>query len=134
MGRVSKGDRKDGRKGTVPGSDIKFGGTVCAIIWQRDLGGEQGDAQVPDRVPLSGGVIDHGGNGKIRGRRIVGVPISREGGGSRGVPFHWGLHQEAVDEHSGESGLPSRLCTVHGSGADAGHEPVILMVGPRLVK
>ena len=56
---VSKGDRKDSRKGTGPEINVKGGGTVCAIIWQRDMGGEQGDAQVPDRVPLSGGVIDH---------------------------------------------------------------------------
>ena len=74
----------------------KGGGTVSDIIWQQYLGGDQGYAQSPDDVPPEGRATDHRDKGKTRGRRTVGVPIGRRGGGIRRAPPHRGLHQEAI--------------------------------------
>ena len=49
MGHGSKGAIKDRSNSASPGIDIQGGDTVSAIIWQRDLGGDQGDAQFPVR-------------------------------------------------------------------------------------
>ena len=59
------------------------------------------------------------------------VPIGRGGNGSHGDPPHWGLHQEAADNHIGEGSLSPRQCTVHGRGADARDDPVGAMVGSK---
>ena len=77
MGHDSEGARKGESNGVGPTSNVKGGGAVVAIIWQRDLGSDQGDAQGTDRVPPSGGTMDHGDNGETRGRPRVGVTIGR---------------------------------------------------------
>ena len=66
MGHDSEVARKGGINGVDLGSDVKGGGAVGAIIWQQDLGCDQGDSQGPDSVPPSGGVTDHGDDGKRR--------------------------------------------------------------------
>ena len=73
----SEGDIKDGSNGAVPGINVQGGGAVSDIIWQREIGGDQGDAQGPDGVPPLGGVTDHGDDGKTQDRLRVGVPISK---------------------------------------------------------
>ena len=105
VGHGIEGARKYGRNGAGLGSDVQGGGAVGAIIWQRGLGGEWGDAQGPDGVSPSGGTTDHGDDGKKRGRRRGGVPIVSGGDGSHGDPPHQGVHQEAVDDHRREGGL-----------------------------
>ena len=67
----SEGARKDRINGVGPGRDVQGGGKVGAIIWQQDMGGDQGDTQGPYRVPLSGGVNDHGHDGEAQVRRRV---------------------------------------------------------------
>ena len=130
-GNDSEGTGKDGINSAGPGINVQGGGAVGAIICQRDLGGDWGDAQGPDGVPSSGGATDHGDDGKTQGRRRVGVPISRRGDGSLGVPTHHSVYQEAADNHIGEGGLPPRLCTVHRGGTDAGDEADGALVGSR---
>ena len=60
MGHDSKGARKYGNNSEGTGSYVQGGGAVGDIIWQRELGGDRGDAQGPDGVPTSGGATDHG--------------------------------------------------------------------------
>ena len=134
VGHGIKGDRKGGINSVVPGSDVQGGDAVGAIIWQQDLGGDRWDAQGPDRVPPLCGATDHRDDGETRGRRRVGVLIGREGYGSCGDPNHWGVHQEAVDDHSIEDVLPPCICTVHGGRADARGDPVSAMVRSRRSK
>ena len=74
-------------------------------------------------------MIDHGDDRETQGMRIVGVPIIRGGNGSCTAPPHRGVHQEAVDDHSGEGGYLTRLCTVHKGVEDARDEIVSSMVG-----
>ena len=131
VGHDSEGDRKDGSNGAGPGRNINVGGTVGAIIWQRYLGGDWGDAQGPNGVPPLVGATDHRDDGETRGRRRVGIPSGRGGDGCSGDSPHWGVHQEAADNHIGDGGLPPRICTVNGGGADDGDEPVGTMVGSR---
>ena len=50
---------RTGSNGTGPEINVKGGGTVSDIIWQKELGGDQGDAQGPDGVPSSGVATDH---------------------------------------------------------------------------
>ena len=83
------------------------------------------------KVPPSGGATDHGDDGETRGRRRMGVPISRGGNGRRRAPHHRGVHQEVAHEHSGEGGLTPRLCNVNKGGEDAGDKLVSAMVGSR---
>ena len=78
-----------------------------------------------------GGATDHEDDDETRVRRRVGVPISSGGDGSCGAPPHQGVNQKASDNHRGEGGLPPRLCTVHGGGADAGDYPIGDMVRSR---
>ena len=80
---------------------MQGGGVVSAIIWQLELVADQGYAQGPDGVPPSGRATDHGDGGEMRVKRGVGIPIGRGGIGSHGDPPHWGVHQEAVDDHRG---------------------------------
>ena len=104
-----------------------------AIIWKKELGGDWGDAQYPNGVPPLGVVMDHKDDDKNHCRRRVGVPICREGNGSRGTAPLQGVHQEAADDHSGEGGLTHLLFYVHGGGADARDNPVGAMLGSRRV-
>ena len=90
-----KGDIKYGINVAGLGSDVQWGGVFSAVIWQRELGGDRGDAQGPDIVPTMGGATDHGDYGKTRGIRRVGLPIGRKGDGSHKAPPHKGVHQEA---------------------------------------
>ena len=77
VGHDIEGTRKDMSNGAGLGSNVQGGDAVGAIIWHRDLGDDQGDAQVPDGVPLSGGATDHWDDVEARGRRRVGVPRGR---------------------------------------------------------
>ena len=129
MGHDSKVARKDGRNGAVPGINVQGGGTFGAIIWQREMGGDRGDAQGPDGVPTSGGVTDHGDDGETRGRWRVRVPSGRVGDVRYEDPPHHSVHQEAEDKHIGQGCLLPRICTVHGGGANARDELVGAMVG-----
>ena len=126
-----EGSRTDRSKGAGPGSDIQGGGAVGAIICQQELGGDWRHNQGPDGVLPSSVETDHRDDRKTWGRQSVVVPISRGSDGSRRDPPHQGVHQEAVDEHSGEGGLPPRLCSVYRGGADDGDNPVGAMVGSR---
>ena len=109
MGDVSEGSRKDWIKSAGPGINVKGDGTVGVNLWKRDLGGDQGDDQGTDSVPLSDGTTDHRYDGKTWGRRRVGVSSGRGGDGIRGVPPHWSIHQEVVDDHNIEGGLTDCL-------------------------
>ena len=77
VGHNIKGDGKDGINGAGPGRNLQGGGAVNDIIRHLKLGGDWGDAQGPDGVPLSGGAMDHRGGSNWRGRRRVGVPSGR---------------------------------------------------------
>ena len=92
MGPDIEGAIKDGSKDAVTGRYVQGGGTVSAILLQRELGGDQGDAQGPGGVPLLGGGTDHGDGGEAQGRQRVVVPISSGGDGSRGDPLHRSVH------------------------------------------
>ena len=109
IGNSSKGAIKDGSNGKGLGRDVQGGGTVSAIILQKYLGGDRGDAQGPGRVPPSGGATGHRDDGKTWGRRIVRVPLSSGGNGSHRVPTLWGVHQEEEGNIIVEGGLPPRL-------------------------
>ena len=61
----------------------------------------------------------------------MGVPLSRGGNGRHGYPPHRVIHQEAAGDHSRKGGLPTHILAAHGSGADAGDEPVGTIMGPR---
>ena len=130
-GHGSEGDRKDGINGAVLGRDVQGGGAVGDILWQRYLGGNRVYAQGPGGVPPSVAATDHGDDGKTRGRRIVEVPIDSGGNGRCGSPPHWGVHQEAEENHIGEGGLTPCLCNVHKGGTDARNKPVGVVVGKR---
>ena len=88
VGYDSEGARKDRSNGAGLGSNVQDGGTIGAIIWHKELGDDRGDAQGTDSVTPSGSATDHKDNGETQGRRGVGVPIGREGGGIRGAPPH----------------------------------------------
>ena len=60
VGHDSKGYIKYGRNSVGLVSYEHGGVAVGAIIWQRELGGDRGDAQCPGGVPPSGGATDHG--------------------------------------------------------------------------
>ena len=98
------------------------------------MGGDRGDAQVPDGIPISGGATDLRNDGEMQGRRIVGLPIGRGGNGRHGYPPYWGVHQEAADDHSGEGGLLPYICTTHRGGADTGDKPFGAIAGSRCSK
>ena len=127
----SEGSRKYGRNGTGPGRDVKDSGSVGAIIWQQELGGDWRDDQGPFRVPPSVRVKDHGDDKKKRGKRRMRIPIGKGGDGSRGAPPRVGVHQEPSEKNIREDGLPPHLYTVYGGGADDGDEPAGAMVGSR---
>ena len=59
------------------GGDVQGIVTVNSVIWQRDMGGDQGDAQVTDGFPSPGSATDHGDDVETRGRSRVGVPSVR---------------------------------------------------------
>ena len=61
----------------------------------------------------------------------MGVPSGILGDGRRGDPPHRNVHQEATYEYRREGGISTRICTVHGGGANSGDEPVGAMVGSR---
>ena len=100
------------------------------VIWEI-VDGDRGDDQGTGGVTPLGGAADYGDHSETRGSRRVVVPIGSGGNGNRGAPPHWGVHQEATGNHSGEGGLPPRICTMHGGRADAGDKPVGTMVGSR---
>ena len=91
MGHDREGARKERSNYAGPGSDVKGGGTVGAIIWQRDLGGDREDAQGTARVSPLGGTTDHRDDREMWGRRRVGVSSSRGGDGIRG-DLHIGVY------------------------------------------
>ena len=95
------------------------------------MGGEGEDSQGPVGVPPPGGATYHRDDSETRGRNRVVVTPSGGGNVSCGAPPHQGVNQKASDNHRGEGGLPPRLCTVHGGGADAGDEPDGALVGSR---
>ena len=64
VGHGSQGARKDGSNGAGLGSDVQGGVPISAVLWKLELGGDRGDDQGPDGVPPSGGVMDHGDDGK----------------------------------------------------------------------
>ena len=51
MGNGREGAGKDGINVAGPGIDVLGGGTVGALVRQRGLGGDGGDAQGPGGVP-----------------------------------------------------------------------------------
>ena len=63
VGHNSEGTGKDGINVAGPGRNVQGGGSVRAIIWQRELGVDQGDAKGPDGVPSSGSATDHRDDG-----------------------------------------------------------------------
>ena len=134
MGRDSKGYRKDGINGAGTGINVQGYGTVGATIWNQDMGGDQGDAQGPVGISLSGGATDHGDDDETKVRQRVGASSGRGGYGSRGDPPHRCVHQYAADKNSIEGGLPTCLCTVYGGGEDVGDKPGGALVGPRCDK
>ena len=108
-GHGSEGAIKYRRNGVGPGSNVQGGGTFGAIIWQQKLGGDWVDAQGPGRVTPSDGTTDHRGDGKMRGRWRVVVPLGSGGNVSLGVSPHWVVDQEAVGDHIVEGGIPPCL-------------------------
>ena len=92
MGGDSKGSRKYRSNGTGPGRNVKGGGAVGVTILNRELGGDQGDAQGPDGVSTLGGATDHGDESEIWGRRRVGVSSGRGGNGISGDPPNWNIN------------------------------------------
>ena len=76
-------------------------------------------------------MTDHGGDGEMRVRQIVGLPLGSGGSGTRRDPPHRSLHQEASGDQIGKGGLLPHLLAVHGGGTDAGDKTVGSMVGPR---
>ena len=84
VGDDIKGYRKDRSNGAGPGRNLKVVGTVDVTLWKQEVGGDRGDAQGPDRIPPSGGALDHGDDGKTWGRRRVVVSRGRGGNGLRG--------------------------------------------------
>ena len=75
--------------------------------------------------------MDHGDDGKLRGRQRVLIPLSSGGNGILRAPPHWGVHHEAAGNHRIKWGLPPHLGDVHGGGVDAGDNLVHAMVGTR---
>ena len=73
----SEGTGKDRSNNACPRRNVQGSVIVGAIIWQRELGGDQGDAEDPDGIPLSSGVTDHRNVGETRGRWRVGVLSGR---------------------------------------------------------
>ena len=61
----------------------------------------------------------------------MGVPSGILGDGRRWDPLNRSVHQEATYEYRREGGISTRICTVHGGGADAGDEPDGALVGSR---
>ena len=131
VGHDSEGDRKYGRNGAGPGSDVQGGGAVGSIIWKRDLGGDWGDYQGPDGVTPLVSAKDNGDDREMRGRRRVGVPIGKGGDGSRGDPPHRGVHQEAEGDYILDCVLSPCICTVHRGIEDARDKLVGVVVGSR---
>ena len=78
MGHDSKGTRKGGSNFAVPGRNSQGVGSVGAVIYQKELGGDRGYAQFPDEVPPTGGATDHGDDGETWGWLIAGVPSLEE--------------------------------------------------------
>ena len=93
--------------------------------------GDQGDAQGPDGVPPSGGVMDHGDDEKIWVWQRMGVSRGRGGDGLCRDPPHQSIHKEAEDNHIREGGLTACLCIFHGGREDVGDEPDGAMVVSR---
>ena len=101
VGHDSESARKDRSNGAVLGSNVQCSGAIDGVIWQQDLGGDQGDAQGPDGVPTLGGATDHGDDIETRGRRRVVLPSGGGSYGRCGATPHRGVHQEAEEYHSG---------------------------------
>ena len=99
VGGYSEDSREDGSNGAVPGSDVQDIDVVCVTLCKRELGGDLGDAQGPDRVPPSGGATYHGDDGETWGRRRVVVSRGRGGDGLCRDPPHMSMHKEAADDH-----------------------------------
>ena len=131
MGNGSEGAGGDESNGTGLGSNVQGGGAVGDLIPQRELGVDRLDAQCPGGVLPLDRARDHRDDGKTRGMLIVVVPIDSGGNGRCGSPPHWGVHQEAEENHIGEGGLTPCLCNVHKGGTDARNKPVGLLVGKR---
>ena len=123
VGDDSEGYRGGRSNSAGPGSDLKYSGAVGVTLWKRELVCDPGYAQVPDRVPPSGGVTDHGDDEKQGGRQRVGVSSSRGGNGLCRAPPNRNIHKEVANYHSREGGLPACLCIVHGGGEDSGDDP-----------
>ena len=109
MGTGNEGDGKYGSKGAGSRSDVQVVGTVGYIIWQRELGGDSGNAQGPVGVPPPGGVTDHGVGREMCIRQIVGVPPDSVGNGRSKAPLHRGVHQDTAYNHSIKGGLPPHI-------------------------
>ena len=86
MGYNSEGSREDGGNSAGTGINVQGSGTVVVTIWKQELGGDWGDAQVPDGVTPSGSMMDHGDDSKTWGRQRLGVSSGRGGGGHGGSP------------------------------------------------
>ena len=69
------------------------------------MSGDRGDAQNHGGFPPQGCTINHGDDGDMRGRRIVGVTLNIGGNGSRGDPPHRCVHQKTAGNHSRKGGL-----------------------------
>ena len=59
VGNVIKGTVNDRINSAGPGSNVLCGGTVGALLQQREIGGDQVDAQGHGGDPPLGGVTDH---------------------------------------------------------------------------
>ena len=99
VGYDSEGSRKYIINSAGPGINIQDVGGVSVTIWNRKLGGDWGDAQVPDVIPPSGGATDHRDDGKIIGRQRVGISRIIGGNGLCGDPPNQIIHKEAVYSH-----------------------------------
>ena len=48
---------------------MQGGDVVGAVIWKREMGVDQGDAQGPDGISPLGGATDHGYDGETQGSK-----------------------------------------------------------------
>ena len=107
------GPGTDGIKTAVPWSNLQDSSTVGVTLWKRELGGDQGDAQCPDGISPENGTTYHRDDSKMWGRRRIVVSSSRGGDRLSGDPLYRIIDTGTAENHSGESGLPACVCTVH---------------------
>ena len=105
----SEDTRKDRSKGAGLGRYVHGGGTVGALIRQRELSCDQGDSQGPESVPPSRSAMDHRDESETRDMQRVGVSLGSGVNESRGSLPHQGVHQEAEEKHKGVGVLPPHL-------------------------